>query len=407
MAPLSVEEARAALLAGLRPLGRIKVRLEEANGRVLAEAVRAPGPYPPFSRSLVDGYALGTHDANSDGSSFIYRLVGTVTAGSTTAIALKEGTAAAVFTGARLPEGTVAVVPVEAVKERQGEIVVLDFPASGRYLEQSGEEVKPGEEILAAGTVIGPGEISLLAALGFREITVYRRPRVALATTGNELRELGNGRAADFFDRAAIYGSNLYALTAAVEAYGGQVICLGILKDVLKEQVAACRRGLEEGDLLLITGGAGGSAFDFTSAAFSGAGGELLFTELAVRPGKRAVAARAGNKLMIGLPGTPPAAQVLFYLLVVPVLKAMGGRQGALSAFLAPLKKAVDRPRTERTFYWARVECRGGRFEVTPLPRYPGGIRAAVGANALIDLPPGAAPKEGEEVTVIMISDIE
>lgn len=428
MSPLSLEAARAMLLAGLKPPGRVKVKLEETAGQVLAAAVTAPGPFPPFPRSLVDGYALGppvsapgTIPTGLAGPGVIYRLLGTVPAGSKPDITLSPGTAAAIFTGARPPAGTVAIVPRELVGLRGDFLSVPGLP-TGRYLEPAGAEVAAGEEVLAAGTTLGPAEIGLLAALGFREVLVYQRPRVVLATSGSELLDPA-GKAGSLLksnpagtpagsqagypgvnDPPCIYNSNFYALAAAVEAAGGRVIPLGLLADNLEEQVRAYRSALEEGDLLLASGGAGDGAFDLTAAAFSRAGGEILFTELAFRPGRRVIAARKGAKLMLGLPGNPPAALVAFYLLAVPVIRALGGRVGAPVTFLARLTLAIDRPRPERSFLWARVQARGSGWEVAPLPRQPGGIRAALGANALIDLPAGTAPVAGDEARVMLLA---
>ncbi|QGP90924.1 Molybdopterin molybdenumtransferase [Neomoorella glycerini] len=419
MSPLSLEAARALLLAGLKPPGRVKVKLEEAAGRVLAAAVTAPGPFPPFPRSLVDGYALGppvaapgTLPTGLAGPGVIYRLLGTVPAGSNSEITLSPGTAAAIFTGARPPVGTVAIIPRELVGSRGDFISVPGLPP-GRHLEPVGAEVAAGEEVLAAGTTLGPAEIGLLAALGLREVLVYQRPRVVLATSGSELLDPAGKAGPPAGSQAGypgvnvppcIYNSNFYALAAAVEAAGGRVISLGPLADNLEEQVRAYRSALEEGDLLLTTGGAGGSAGDYTAAAFTRAGGEVLFTELNIRPGRRIIAARAGEKLMLGLPGNPPAALVACYLLARPVIRALGGREPAPVTFPARLAAAIDRPRVERAFLWAQARASGSGWEVTPLPRRPGGIRAAIGANALIDLPPGTAPGPGEEVTVIILS---
>ncbi|WP_258359633.1 molybdopterin molybdotransferase MoeA [Moorella sulfitireducens] len=423
MTPLSLEAAREMLLVGLKPSGRVTVRLEDASGRVLAAGVTAPGPFPPFPRSLVDGYAVGPQLCGFAGQGAIYRLVGTVPAGSNPGITLTPGTAAAIFTGACLPAGTVAVIPGELVK-RQGEFISIPGLPTGRYLEPAGAEVKGGEEILAAGTTLGPAEVGLLAALGLQEVPVYRRPRVILAATGSELLDPAGlkenlplvNQAGGFPYRSAgcseakvlpcIYNSNFYALAAAVEASGGRVVPLGVLKDSLEEQAEAYRYGLQEGDLLLTTGGAGGGSFDYTTAAFSRAGGEVLFTELDIRPGRRVIAARLGKKLMLGLPGNPPAALVTYYLLVRPVIGALRGGEVTLPSFSARLAAVIDRPRPGRAFLWARVRPRtgGSDWEVTPLPRLPGGIRAAVGANALIDLPPGKAPGIGEQVTVIMLN---
>ncbi|MDN5344548.1 MAG: molybdopterin molybdotransferase [Clostridia bacterium] len=420
------------LLDGLVPPGRVKVKLEEAAGQVLAAAVTAPGPFPPFPRSLVDGYAVGppgpatgTRVLRGSGTSTgsreaparaVYRLLGAVPAGRKPDLTLAAGTAAAIFTGARPPAGTVAIVPREMATEVDGYISLTGLP-SRSYLEAAGAEVAAGEGVLAAGTPLGPAETGLLAALGIREVTVYRRPRVALAASGSELLdpaagEAGNaGRGPADASRAGgpgagtpwIYNSNFYALAAAVGAAGGEVLPLGPLADDLEEQVRAYRAALGEADLLLTTGGAGGGNYDLTAAAFARTGGKMLFTELNNRPARRVIAARWDGKLMLGLPGNPPAALVAYYLLAAPVILALGGKEPLPVAFPARLTRAIDRRRPERAFIWARAKSTAHGWQVMPLPRRPGGIRAAIGANALIDLPPGTTPAAGAEVTVIMV----
>ena len=586
MAVLSLEKARELLLTGLQPAGQVTIKLAAAAGRILAVPVVARQPFPPFPRSLVDGYALGPPPAGETtvdpgggnpaagrqcgrgnsgraggpagstgltaatefgggvGAGLVYRLVGTVAAGSYTDITLAPGTAAAIFTGARPPAGTVAVIPREMAACRGewlqvGEANLIEedrgaaraagldsgvawngrllpgedahaapaqhqhilpasifrvktaaagaaaLPSGGRYLEPAGAEVNAGEEVLTPGTPLGPAEIGLLAALGTRQVAVYRRPQVALFTSGNELLSLegggeltasfppttgrplcglqlvaGKGLSAGFpatgrpgpdrpdnpgaatagpaqpfppggsstgpgagmtgigsgtaglpaLDPVAghvtpgIYNSNSYALGTAIMAAGGRVIHAEILADNLEAQVAALQAALEQADVILTTGGAGGGAFDFTAAAFARTGAAILFTELAMRPGRRVIAARRGAKLMLGLPGTPPAALAVFYLLAAPVIRILAGREAGLVTLTARLAQAIERRRPERTFIWARVQDGSRGREVTPLPRRPGGIRAAAGANALIDLPPGAAPATGEEVRIVMLN---
>ncbi|OIQ55025.1 molybdopterin molybdotransferase MoeA [Neomoorella thermoacetica] len=426
-ASFSLEEGRELLLAGLKPTGRVKIKLAEAPGRILAEPVVAPRSFPPFPRSRVDGYALGLPPAGREvpaggASGKIYRLVATVAAGSCPAVTLGPGTAAAIFTGARLPEGTMTVIPRE-LAERQGDLVIVpELPPGGSFMEATGSEVAAGERVLAAGTELGPAEIGLLAALGLTEITVYRSPRAVLASSGSELVELPGLRGGCPGGRQAggeaispvasqvqalgprIYNSNFYALAAAASRDGARVIPLGPLADELEEQVEAYRKALEEGDVLLTTGGAGGSIRDLTAAAFTGAGGEILFTTIRMRPGRRVIAARRGDKLLLGLPGNPPAALVAYYLLAAPVIRALGGREVLPATFPAVLTAAIDKPRPERAFIWARAWPGTTGWQVAPLPRRPGGIRAAIGANALIDLPAGPAPGAGEEVRVVLLS---
>lgn len=400
-ASVSLEEGRELLLAELKPAGKLKIKLAEAQGRILAEPVVAPRSFPPFPRSLADGYALGPPPAGgAEGKT--YRVVATVAAGNCPEVTLGPGTAAVIFTGAMLPEGTVTVVPGE-LAGRRGDLIIVPELTAGRFLEATGAEVTAGEMVLAPGTELGPAEIGLLAALGLAEITVYRRPRVVLAASGSELAELP-GPGGGYPGGGQIYNSNFYALAAAASRDGARVIPIGSLADELEEQLEAYRKALEEGDLLLTAGGAGGSIRDLTAAAFTGAGGKILFSAIRMRPGRRVIAARRGDKLLLGLPGNPPAALVAYYLLAAPVIRALGGREVLPATFPAVLAAAVDKPRPERAFIWARAWPGTNCWQVVPLPRRPGGIRAAVGANALIDLPPGPAPGAGEEVRVVLLA---
>lgn len=409
--PLNLEEAQRLLLSGLKPPGKVKIKLAAAAGLVLAEPVLAPRPFPPFPRSLVDGYALGPPPVERGGEAArerdakwpTYRVVATVAAGSSTAVSLGPGTAAAIFTGARPPEGAVAIIPRE-LAEDGGELIRAPLLAAGKYLEPAGAEVRAGEEVLAAGTCLGPAELGLLAALGLGEVTVYRRPVIALVSSGSELLALNGAPAREQGEAPRIYNSNFFALAAAGTAAGGQVLSPRPVADDLEEQVRLYRGALEEADLLLTTGGAGGSARDLTAAAFTAAGGEILFTGVAMRPGRHVIAARRGGKLLLGLPGNPPAALVACYLLAVPAIRALGGREAAPVVFPAVLAAALDKARPERAFIWARVKATEAGWEATPLPRRPGGIRAAIGANALIDVPPGSTPSPGEAVTVILLT---
>lgn len=401
--PVTLEAAQELLLDGLQPRGAVEVKIEAAAGRVLAVPVVAPEPFPPFPRSRVDGYALGPPPQSgrrpaAGTAGGCYRLLGSVPAGSNPAIELKPGTAAAIFTGARIPAGTVTVTPREVVA-RRGEYISVPRLPTDKYIEPAGAEVGAGEQVLAAGTPLNAAEIGLLAALGRRQVPVYPRPRVVLAASGSELFDPASSLPAGPY----IYNSNFYALAAAIEADGGEVVPLGTLPDDLGQQAAAYRGALEQGDLIVTSGGAGGSAYDLTAAAFTRAGGEVMFTRLNVRPGRRVIAARCGTKLMLGLPGNPPAALAAYYLLAAPVIRALGGREAAAMTVPARLAAAVDSTRPQRSFIWARAEPAGNGWQVTPLPRRPGGIRAAAGANALIDLPPGAAPAVGDEVQVLLL----
>lgn len=404
---LTLEKARKLLLEGLEPRSADEVKLEDGAGRVLAVPVVAPEPYPPFPRSRVDGYALGPPPRPGNGQAgtgtagYCYRVLGSIPAGSNREFNLEAGMAAAIFTGAPIPAGTVTVIPGEMVFRRGQFINVPHLPAK-KYIEAVAAEVAAGEQVLAAGTLLNAATIGLLAALGRWQVPVFSRPRVVLAANGSELCDSDGSLPPGPY----IYNSNLYALAAAIKADGGEVISLGILPDDLEQQATAYRDALEQGDLIVTSGGAGGSTYDLTAAAFSRAGGEGLFTRINIRPGRRVIAARAGKKLMLGLPGNPPAAMAAYYLLAAPIIRVLGGREAADKTVTARLAAALDRTRTERFFIWARTKFYGNGWQVTPLPRKPGGICAAAGANSLIDLPPGAAPAVGDEVQVVLLDTI-
>ncbi|MDN5348021.1 MAG: molybdopterin molybdotransferase [Clostridia bacterium] len=325
----------------------------------------------------MDGYALGKPAGNT------WRLVGQVPAGHPAEKELLPGQAARIFTGAALPGGTWAVISGEEAAVAGEEIRLLKGTGAGANIEQAGSEVRAGEIILEAGTSLGPAESGLLAALGVERVRVYRRPRVALICTGSELRLPGQA-----LEYGQVYASNLAMLAAACLLAGAEVIYRGVAADDLQQIFALMERALPGADLLLISGGAAGSEYDFTSAAFRLLGGEILFQELAIRPGRKVVAGALEKKLLLGLPGRPPAALAAFYLVAVPVLRFLAGLKPGPEFFTAILTKPLKgNPRPSRKFIWAKLSIEEGRLLATPLFN-PEGICAAIGADALVEIPP-------------------
>ncbi|MGI9950932.1 molybdopterin molybdotransferase MoeA [Moorellaceae bacterium AZ2] len=390
------EEGLAILLREVGPLTPQKVPLPQAAGRVLAQEIVAEAPFPPFARSLVDGYALG---AAASG----YRLMGEVPAGSRYHGSLAAGEAVRIFTGAPLPPGTAAVLPQEVVELREDGMLNIRSSSAGRPLsafwQPAGSEIRAGEKVLATGTVLGPAEIGLLSALGWEEVLVYPRPRVALAAVGSELKELGDRTGKDGW-----VASNLYALAAGFRLAGAEVFTLPVLPDRIQTLTAALEPWFDKADLVVTTGGAGKGDYDLAARAFKGLGAHLLFTRLNYRPGGGVISARRDRILLLGLPGTPSAALAGFYLLARPVVEALGGKPSGPLRCRGKLVRPVYKERRLRTFLYARVENYRGLWRAAPVNQDRGALLAGLGANALLDLPPGKEPiAEGTEVDFILL----
>ncbi|MFM7172291.1 MAG: molybdopterin molybdotransferase MoeA, partial [Caldilinea sp.] len=244
---LEVEQALRIVLAQAVPLAPLWCSLSAARGHILAAAVTAAQPLPPFPASVKDGYAVVAADGPGD-----YPVIGAVTAGRVAEFTLTPGTVAYITTGAPLPAGADAVVMVEETEALLGErsVRVRARVVSGADVRPIGYDLAAGQEVLEAGTRLGAAEIGLLATLGISTVLVYPQPRVAILSTGDELvaagARLGPGQ---------IYDSNRPALAAAVEAAGGVVVDLGMVGDTRAALTEAVERGVEEADLLLTSGG--------------------------------------------------------------------------------------------------------------------------------------------------------
>lgn len=393
------EEALALLLKDIRPFAPQKLPLTEATDLVLAEEIVAVHPFPPYPRSLVDGYALGPPAPR-------YRLVGEVAAGSHYPGCLAPGEVVRIFTGARVPSGTAVILPQELVNVQDETLLEVE-PGSFSspptlYLEPEGSQIAAGEKVLAPGEILGPAEIGLLSVLGYKEVFVYPRPRVALTAIGSELKGLTDPESKEGF-----IASNFYALRAGLTLAGATVLPLPILPDDMETLVGTLGPAIEKADLLVTTGGAGGGDYDLSARAFQELGASLIFTTVNFRPGGRVVAARVGGKILLGLPGTPSAALVGFYLLVLPVVRAFSGGSPYPLRCRGILAESIYKERRQRTFLFARAETSQGYWQIKGVNLHQGALRAAIGANALLDLAPGKNPLiSGTEITFIFLKGV-
>jgi len=310
--------------AELDRLSTEMLALLDCRGRVLAETMVADRDQPPFDRSTRDGFAV---QAAEDGKGEL-RVVGQVRAGERwQGEALERGAAIEIMTGAPMPEGADAVVMVEHV-ERLGEVVRLvegRTIRAGENVVRRGSEARRGEDLLAAGTVMGAAEIALAAACGRVELRVHRRPAVAIVATGDELVELDLP-----VGEQQIRNSNSYELAAMVADAGGTPRRLAVARDLREELLERVTEG-QTADLLLLSGGVSMGKYDLVEEVLADVGAEFFFTGVKMQPGKPVVFGRLPARgefparFFFGLPGNPISTQVTFHCFVEPLLRAMGG----------------------------------------------------------------------------------
>jgi molybdopterin molybdotransferase len=395
---ISVRDALAAVCDAAPVLGAERVLLAAAAGRVAAEDVVSTRAVPGAANSAMDGYAVRHADLASTPARL--RLVGTEPAGTVLATAVEPGTAVKLFTGSVLPPGADTVVRVEDTEERDGTVVVARAPARGANVRDAGEDVRPGQVVVAAGTVVGPADVGVLASVGRATLLVHRRPRVAILATGSELVELdqepGPGQVVD---------SNAYALAAAVQAAGGDAVVLPAVRDRLDDLAARVAEGLAA-DVLLTSGGVSVGELDFVKRVLDDAGVERLFWKVAQKPGKPLTVGRFGVRLVFGLPGNPVSALVCFAVYVRPALRRLQGhRRLHLPAVEARLVARQPKAAGLTEFVRVRLEETDAGFAASPLPSQSSGVLTSLGAGAGLLVGPAEAAelRAGEPYPVLVL----
>lgn len=320
---VEIETARRLVLERVRPLASVRVPLRRALGSVLAEEIAAPEAVPALDNSAMDGYAIRAADtagATAE-SPVVLPVIAEARAGHPAATGLGEGEAIAISTGAVAPEGADAVVPVERTGRRNGLVEVRDAVARGENIRRAGEDMAAGERVLEPGSLIGPAELGVIASASVPEVACFRRPRVSVMVSGDEL--IGPGEA---MRPGAVRDSNAYTVPALVEQVGAELLGLEHAGDTPGATREAVARTLAA-DAAVVCGGVSVGRHDHVRSAFAELGVERVFWGVALRPGKPTYfGVRPGGGLVFGLPGNPVSAMVTFLLFVRPALLAMQGR---------------------------------------------------------------------------------
>jgi molybdopterin molybdotransferase len=320
---LSIDEALATIAENVSPLELELVRLEHAHGRFLSEDVLARVQLPPFEGSAMDGYAVRSRDAPGP-----LEIIGEAAAGSPfDGAALAAGQAVAISTGGVVPAGADAVVPVEDVTIDGDRVRVPNLVERGAHIRPAGSDIEVGEPLLPAGVRIGPAQIGAAAAGGLRELPCRRLPRVAVLTTGTELRPVGES-----LGPGQIYDSNGPMLDAALRTAGGIVELIGAAEDTADAHREAFARALEH-DVVISSGGVSVGEHDLVRDIGRELGVRELFWRVALRPGKPISFGVRGKTLVFGLPGNPVSTLVCFELFVRPALLAVQGAPEFRPAF--------------------------------------------------------------------------
>jgi molybdopterin molybdotransferase len=323
---IGFDEALALVAGAAKPLGIETVPLTEAHGRTLAAPVIAMVDAPPRDVSAMDGYAV--REAELPGR---LPVAGTAYPGDPVAT-LAPGTCLRIFTGGPVPNGADRVVIQEEVT-REGEIASFGEPGGGRHIRKCGADFPKGAALLDAGRTLDPRALVAAAGADLGELEVWRKPRLAVFGTGDELVEPGTARERP----GAIPESLLPGVAALAEESGGMIVMSRRLRDNLPELVQMAGWALERADLVIVTGGASVGEKDYAKAMFAPLGLELIFAKVAIRPGKPVWFGRAGGRLVMGLPGNPSSAMVTARLLLAPLIAGLGGREAALRWRRAPL----------------------------------------------------------------------
>lgn len=403
---LTPEEAmeRIYRYAKIGPLGVEEVDIGDSFGRVLAEDIYSGVDVPPFDRSAMDGYAVRSSDifGASEITPVRLRVVGIIDPGCRFPGSIGSGEAMEVSTGAPIPKGSDAVLMVEYTKRSGDEVIAYRSVTPGENIVSAGSDIMLGELALMRCTLIGEREVGVLAAIGLSRVRVYRRPRVAIISTGNELRPPGIR-----LSFGEIYDINSYTIGHAVRRAGGDPIMLGIAGDSVEDIRGLVEKGLEVGDLVIISGGTSAGLTDITYRVLSDIGPPgVIVHGLKVRPGKPTViAVSRDGKLVIGLPGYPSSALMIFHLIVRPIIEKMLCLYAENPVIRARLAMRVEGAKGRRLLMPVSLVDVGNYIAAYPLPSESGAISTLSRADGYIVIPESVEfAEEGEEFDVHLFS---
>ncbi|MGE0887181.1 MAG: gephyrin-like molybdotransferase Glp [Blastocatellales bacterium] len=400
---LRIEDALQIILDRTPLLGEEDIALTKAVGRILRRDALSDLDLPPFDRSRMDGYALRAADTAgaSETSPARLREIGEAAAGHSFDGVVESGQAVRIMTGAPVPPGADAVQQIEVINITDGWIEVQKAVQPGQFITPCGIEAHAGDVMVKAGDRISPAVAAVLASFGHALVTVSRRPRLVLLSTGTELVEV-----AERPGPSQIRNSNTYSLAGYAESAGAEVVSAGIVRDDFDATRDAIANGLAKADVVLLSGGVSMGDYDLVKPALVELGAEIFVEKVAMHPGKPTVFAKLGDKIIFGLPGNPVSVAVSFHLFARPALmKMQGASEIHLPRFQAFASKPVKGAPPRRSHQPGRLKINAGRAEVEPL-KWSGSsdLVAFMNADCLIVVPEDrSSVDDGELVEVISL----
>lgn len=395
MATCSFTEARAKIIERVTRLRNPvpeRVALQQAAGRVLAEPVRADRDYPPVARSIRDGYAVRAADGAGR-----RRIIGEVRAGATFPGVLGACECVEIMTGAPVPAGADAVVMVEHTHREGDEMVTARLPQPGEFVNPQGAEARRGDVVLEPGVRLFFPQIALLATYGYQEVSVYRKPRVAILSTGDEVVPVGITPRDN-----QVRNSNAWAVAAQIERAGGEPVILPVAPDEPEATARLIETGLEQ-DMLLLSGGVSAGKYDYVEPVLARFHAEFVFDRVLIQPGQPLVFGVARGKPFFGLPGNPASTMVCFHVFARAALELLAGQVVAeLPMPFARLTHAFEHKPGLTRFLPARLSA--DARQVTHIPWQGSSDVAAIarGNAFLVAEPDKPSYAEGEEIAVIL-----
>ena len=394
---LSFQQARQTILDHITPLGVERVGLLDASNRIVAEDIIAPWHLPVWDNSAMDGFAVRQSDC-SDGCTLT--ISGYIPAGGYSTDPVQPGTAVRIMTGAPIPPGADAVVPFEETREEGDQVTIRGTVKVGDHIRVKGEDISQGENILTAGSLLRPAEIGLLATFNKVVVPVYRRPRVAILATGDELVEPGTPPSSH-----QIVNCNSFAVAAALREIGAEPILLGIARDNRESHLQKIKEGLKT-DVLITSAGVSAGDRDLVRDTLDELGVKSVFWKIDIKPGRPTAFAMCGDKPVFSLPGNPVSTMITFEEFAKPaLLKMMGHRRVLHPTVRATLKDHVKKKSGRTQFMRVFVTTQNGQYTAsTSGDQNTGILKTMIRANGLAILP--AAPDQiaaGTQVDVQLI----
>jgi len=399
---ISADQALKIVLDNVAPLGLERVSIVDALGRIIAEEIRSPRDIPGFDNSAMDGYAVRSADvaAAAEDRPVPLEVLETVGAGTMPSVRVGPGQAVRTMTGAPIAAGADAIIPVERTRGIDRKVEILASAETGAFVRPRGEDLRHGELVISPGKALTASDLGMIATLNRAMVDVYRRPRVAIVATGDELVDVDQPPSG-----AQVVNSSAYALAGAIREAGCEPIMLKVARDRTEEVRARLAEALAF-DVVLSTGGVSVGQFDHVKVVLDDLGMRQLFHGVAQKPGRPLKFGTIGGRPIFGLPGNPVSTMVCFYLYVYPALRRMAG-QGTMGLPRMSARCAVDiRVAKDLTeFVRVTLDRRGGDLFATPTGNQGSGVLSSLSrAHALLVGPANKTLlRQGDRATVLLL----